>query len=157
MKALVFSDSHGLSAGMARMIQRETPDTVLHLGDFIADMQGLRARFPEVRFIGVAGNCDFFLGEPADRCFELEGVRIFMTHGHGYQVKQGLDSVAAAAGSRGAGLLLFGHTHRPVYEIKAGLHILNPGSVSGVHTARKTYGIIEFSENGFSCRIASAE
>jgi putative phosphoesterase len=157
MKILVFSDSHGESAGMMRAVLKETPDAVFHLGDVVFDVQSLRARFPRIGIYCVSGNCDFGFREPESRIFEQDGVRIFMTHGHIYHVKQELGAAVGAASAQNAAILLFGHTHIPLYTLKDGLHVLNPGSISGVHTARKTYGVINLNKTGFVCRIAELE
>mgnify|MGYP003319315646 CR=1 FL=1 len=62
----------------------------------------------------VSGNCDMMSMEPPWRKIEVAGLRIFMTHGHLYDVKYGLERIAARAYADGADIVLFGHTHNPI-------------------------------------------
>ena len=56
MKVLVFSDSHGNTANMEKMIGLERPDQVLHLGDGYRDAQEIAARFPQLPVACVPGD-----------------------------------------------------------------------------------------------------
>ncbi len=112
MKLLVLSDTHRSLGFAYEAIETESPDAVAHLGDHLSDAEDLSFAFQEPEFFYVPGNCDY---EPAARqslLLELAGVRIFLTHGHLFGVKSGLDTLAAAAKDMGAQLALFGHTHR---------------------------------------------
>ena len=52
--------------------------------------------------------------------------------------------------ARGVDVVVFGHTHQPLCDWD-GVWVLNPGTVSGMPSA--TYGVIELTEKGLSCRI----
>lgn len=130
MLLAVFSDSHGATGPMCDAVARYKPDVVLHLGDHERDCEALHELFPTLDIRAVAGNCDHYSQECDRRSFELCGVKIFMTHGHLYNVKYGLDSLINAAGFSGAKLALFGHTHRAEHFTVGGMDVLNPGAAS---------------------------
>lgn len=152
MKLLVFSDSHGKTEPMCRMIEREKPDLVVHLGDYVRDAEALRAQFPQLPLKNVCGNCDRDLGAPVREEFSFDGVQIFACHGHRYNVKYGLDPLKNALWFSGARLALFGHTHRAMCEDFDGLTLLNPG------TARTTCALVETDgAGGFTAALLDME
>ena len=129
MLIAVFSDTHGHIEPMCAAIRAWQPDMVLHLGDYVRDAQSVRERFPDLDLRHVRGNCDVGMrDEPEKLSLHLEGMEIFATHGHLYNVKYGLDSLCNAAYFSGAKLCLFGHTHRRLYMEMGGLRLLNPGT-----------------------------
>jgi len=128
MTILVFSDSHGNTAPMIGAVRRETPDLILHLGDYDRDTQALTAEFPALPLRVVRGNCDFGSRNPVVDTFELQSRRIVMTHGHVQNVKLGYAALFEMGHGAKADILLFGHTHVPDYEITANMHVINPGS-----------------------------
>ena len=131
MKILVFSDSHGSPAYMQEMITRNRrADAVIFLGDGQRDIELMRSLFPEIAFYTVRGNCDFNSDAPIRDLVNLDGVRIFYTHGHYYNVKTTLYNVVCAAREEKADIVLFGHTHQALCDYEDGLHIMNPGSAS---------------------------
>ena len=84
--------------------------------------------FSGVDFYHVPGNCDFFTSAPPSLTISLDGVRIFLTHGHLFGVKSGLTRLTLEARRVGAQLALFGHTHRALLEEQDGLWLMNPGA-----------------------------
>ncbi len=153
MKVLVFSDSHGNTANMEKMIGLERPDQVLHLGDGYRDAQEIAARFPQLPVACVAGNCDSWgCGAPEERRLTLGGRTIFMVHGHRYQVKRGLLAAALAAREAQADILLFGHTHEALCQRDGALWILNPGSVRDPF--RPSYGVILLDGDRTECALS---
>ena len=111
----------------------------------------MRALFPNIAFYSVRGNCDLGCADvPVREILDLDGVKIFCTHGHLYHVKSGLYTVVCAAREAGANLLLFGHTHEALETYDDGLYILNPGSCSGF---RATCGLVDISPAGILTNI----
>ena len=145
MKILVFSDSHGKIAPMERAIISENPDHVLHLGDCVRDFRQLQEQFPQLPMTNVPGNCDYGDLSPHSLAVTLDSVRIFMTHGHVYQVKYMYLRARYAALEQESALLLFGHTHNAMTYYEDGLHMLNPGSCHGYMAS---YGFIDITEKG---------
>lgn len=145
MKILVLSDSHGNLINMRRAVEKENPNLILHLGDCWRDGERLHAAFPDIPFEQVPGNCDFRPGEDVELLLFLEDKRVLMCHGHTYGVKQSLISAGYAAEEQNLDLFLFGHTHRPLVDMRGKTLFLNPGSI-GDH-AHPFYGVVTL-ENG---------
>ena len=151
MKILVLSDSHSVLGLMRRFIQVVKPDAVIHLGDHYDDGEVLRQENPHIPFHQVAGNCDRYRCPAAARtwlCYDVCGVRLYMTHGHEHHVKQTRLRLLADARSMGAAAALYGHTHEADCRREAdGLWVLNPGACGSWGGSA---GIIE-TENGQIC------
>lgn len=137
MKILVISDSHGKREAVYNTVYDEQPDAVIFLGDGISDLTKLQRERPELEIYAVKGNCDFASTERDRLLFELSGKRIFITHGHVYHVKFGLDSLINTAMTAGADIVMYGHTHIPNYSHFRNMLIINPGSL-----AAHSYGIL---------------
>ena len=129
MKLLLLSDTHGYIAPILEIIRTEKPDYVFHMGDYARDVLVAEKNVPLLPNAAVKGNCDLGSDSPEKRIFELGGKKFFMTHGHIYGVKAGLDRLALNAKCAGADIVLFGHTHVPVYENLEGIIFINPGSL----------------------------
>ncbi|MBE7085094.1 MAG: metallophosphoesterase [Clostridiales bacterium] len=130
MKTLiVVSDTHGNTKSLEKL----TPliaenDYFIHLGDGVGDIRSIRDQYPEKTYF-CAGNCDFFSAYPTEGVLHVEQVDIFYTHGHKYGVKNGLETLAQVAKSRGCEIAFYGHTHTPnVCEID-GVTLVNPGAL----------------------------
>ena len=134
MKILVLSDSHSSLSMARRAIWAVRPDVIVHLGDYYDDGQAIARENPEIPFHQVPGNCDRFrmmCNAPETLCYDVCGVRLFMTHGHNYWVKQGTGGLLRAARTEGAAAVLYGHTHTADCRRESdGLWVLNPGSCS---------------------------
>ena len=149
MKCLVFSDSHRKGAPLMARVLAMHPDAevVFFLGDGLSDLADLRD--PGRTFFSVVGNCDFFTdGSPEVGEVTLLGKKIVYTHGHRYGAKYGEEGLLSLAYSRGADIVLYGHTHRQSerYE-NAGerrIALLNPGSI-----AEGDFGILTLTERDF--------
>lgn len=128
-KLLVLSDSHGVTGTMRSAVERQQPDYIVHLGDYERDAKWLTAVFPDLPLISLPGNCDRPIPNVIQtKLLDFEGVKIFMTHGHLYDVKHGLLKLELAGREAGANIVLFGHTHQQLCVEKDGLWLLNPGS-----------------------------
>lgn len=147
MKLLIVSDSHGRAQPILRAVQEQRPDGVIHLGDGWRDAAVLNDEFPLLPLEQVPGNCDLGRPEPCERLAFFAGHAVFFCHGHTLGVKQSLLRAALAAKERGAEVLLFGHTHRPMVDFHDGLWMLNPGSIGSF---RPTYGVLELTAGGIS-------
>ena len=127
-KLVVISDSHG----KINELEKLSPlflenDYVVHLGDGSADMRPYSALAPD-KFFVMQGNCDFSLAL-SEYVLDVEGVRIFMTHGHKYGVKTFLSGLAHAAKERDCQIALYGHTHLARIDEIDGVTCINPGTM----------------------------
>ncbi len=151
MKLLILSDSHRQTEHMLRAVERERPNTVIHLGDHADDAEAIAREYPFLALCRVRGNCDYFdTVTPEQALFQWEGVRVFAAHGHRYGVKGGLLRLTYAAREKGAQIALFGHTHQPYCEDLGDLWLLNPGACGG---SAPTYGVIEIERGKISCCV----
>jgi len=144
------SDSHGNKDSMLKVVASEAPGLILHLGDHDRDCKDIEWEYPEIPLRSIRGNCDrSSAGLDIDE-FTLSGKRFFMTHGHLYGVKTGLSSIINSAASRGADILLFGHTHNAYYSVSGNLVVVNPGSVG---MGKKTYAVLELEDSVVKCDL----
>ena len=148
MKILVMSDSHGKRQYVLDAIyDNKDADAVIHLGDGVKDFD---AGIKEAKELGVLhtdkifkvkGNCDMFLDEAVTLFENLGGYRFYITHGYEQRVKSGTDYLLKDAKDNDRNVALYGHTHRPFYEERLGVHIFNPGALN-----YGDYGIITIDE-----------
>ena len=135
MKVLVISDSHRNLSNVEEVLQTVIPagvTTLLHCGDNIDDARRLQKMYPELTIYAVYGNCDGFgYGEDYTKIVEIEGVSIFMTHGHRYNIKWGdYETLMIDAIAHDAKVAVCGHSHCAHLEKGDGVIALNPGSIS---------------------------
>ena len=152
MKILVLSDSHGNISNMLQAVEQEAPRMIFHLGDCWRDGERLHDRFPDIPFEQVPGNCDFRSTEPAEQLVCLEDKRILLCHGHTYGVKQSLLVAGLAAEEKNLDLFLFGHTHKPLVDMRGKTLFLNPGSIGDY--SRPTYGVVTLERGELRARTA---
>ncbi|MFZ5823552.1 MAG: metallophosphoesterase [Bacillota bacterium] len=129
----VVSDSHGSFRNVGRMrTECGRLDWLLHAGDHLRDAARMAVNLgvDPSRVRAVAGNCDYPTTKPEELHLEIEGVRIYMTHGHGYGVKGTLQRIHLRAQEVGARAVIFGHSHLPVLADVGGILLFNPGSLS---------------------------
>lgn len=151
MRIMVVSDTHGDAWSLREAINRQpTAEIVIHLGDGQGEFMELKSLYPEKMFIAVKGNCDWGSTLPEEEEIDIEGVKIFYTHGHMYQVKSTTYHLISDARRRGAKVVLYGHTHQGDSHYEDGLYVLNPGSLHGYDA---TYGIIDITKGGIVTNI----
>lgn len=147
---LIVSDSHGDTSNLKEaMLLHPEITRVLHCGDGEADVTALSVAYPSVHFDAVRGNCDLGGLFPLQRLLRIAGRRIFMTHGHAYGTKYGLDELVGQGRKERADVVLFGHTHRRLIERRGSILVVNPGSIAGRFPARAaTYVILDLGDDG---------
>lgn len=152
LKVAVFSDTHNNPEPMRRAIRQFSPDAVIHCGDGVRDIKAMEREFPAIPFYYVSGNCDFSPDVPLVRTVELDGVRIFIAHGHTLGVKYGdLDRMGYAARESGATVACYGHSHIPLCRNLGSVTILNPGSAGlGLDP---TWGMLEIEQGHISWHL----
>lgn len=146
MKAAVFSDTHSCCALAIEAVRRTRPDLIIHLGDYVRDAEIIADEFPEIPMYKVRGNCDIAADAPDTDTVQIGPVKAFITHGHLYNVRYNLASLAYAAMEEGASLALFGHTHEALNEQWAGVTVVNPGTAG--RGRELTWALIDVRDNG---------
>lgn len=152
MKMLIVSDNHGWDSILIELKRRYEGkvDVMIHCGD-----SELTADDPAVKgFAVVRGNCDQEDRFPNDLLESVEDCRVFITHGHRYNVKMALTNLAMKAKEMGADFVFFGHSHTPGVEMEEGVIYLNPGSISLPRgRAEKTYAVVETKKSKVTVRF----
>ncbi len=134
-KIYIFSDTHKNIDGCIDVISNAGKiDAIIHAGDHADDAYDLHSIFSDIPMYSVRGNCDYFSNEPNDLTVIIEGIKIFITHGHGYNVKMTLSELKAKGKNINADLVVFGHTHRPMVDTDGTMTITNPGSAKSLGT-----------------------
>ena len=155
-KLLVVSDSHGKPWILKSILYNfgKECDALFFCGDGMPDLISvleeayldpeLMSVIPEVIFF-VHGNGDNstiplltnernLIQVPVELKAAVSGKKIFMTHGHSYNVYFGTKDLALSGEKKGADLIFYGHTHFPAVQKKKipgkETVILNPGSCS---------------------------
>lgn len=130
MIVAVVSDTHGIVLPVAYSLQRNKVDIVLHLGDYASDAKKIE-QITGMEIYAVAGNCDENSKDvPEELVLEIRRKKFFLTHGHNYDVDNGIDKIVEKAKEVGADYALFGHTHVHIRERVDGITVLNPGSTT---------------------------
>ena len=145
MKILIVSDTHGRFEQMKQVIATEKPlDILVHCGDLCGDLGAVLGRKPGFQVFAVQGNCDMPGKFPAACVIELGDHKIFLTHGHLYNVRKDNRKLVRAAKENGCDMVMFGHTHLPENVIDSNICILNPGSLSEPRTkdGRPSYAVM---------------
>lgn len=151
-RVVVFSDTHGCIEPCISMIKNISDvDLIIHAGDHWSDAKELENYFPDIPIKYVKGNCDFSLAS-IEELIEFEGKKIFVTHGHMYNVKaepDRYDTIRKRGGELGAHVIVFGHTHIPCNINLGNITLINPGSVKYT----KNFGVIEFDNDKIGTAI----
>lgn len=144
MKIVVISDTHSKNQEILDYIlKNEKPDLLFHLGDYVKDGE-IISRKLGIASIIVKGNGDYGSGYKEEEIIEIRGKKIFLTHGHKYNVRYTLDNIIYKGQELGADIVLFGHTHVPINICEDEIYVMNPGSPSFPRglSGKKTFGMI---------------
>ena len=141
MRILVMSDTHGDVNSIEQVRQHVgNVDAVFHCGD--SELDASHASL-ESAFV-VRGNCDWDSSFPEEVVTDINGVKIFMAHGHLLQVKTTMLPISYRAQELGADVVLFGHSHLLGTEQIDGTVFVNPGSLELPRGRKeKSYAIVE--------------
>ena len=132
MRILVISDSHRANANVKKVLERVGKiDAMIHLGDAEGSEDIFRQWLePDCELFIVRGNNDFFSDLESERSVQIGRYSVLLCHGHLYNVSLGVELLRKEARARNYDVAMYGHTHRPYFENRDGLVILNPGSIS---------------------------
>lgn len=150
MRILIISDTHRRNEKLFKILNAmEKPDMLIHCGD-VEGSELTISKCAGCPVEMVAGNNDFFSELPREREFEIEGYRVWLTHGHNYYVSMGNELLKQEAAAKGADIVMYGHTHRPVIETDGEVIAINPGSLSYPRQEGRqaSYIIMEIDEDG---------
>lgn len=148
MLIAIISDTHRMDRyiNLAKELIKEA-DILIHLGDNVEDVDILESGF-NGKIYAVSGNCDYSNKYPKERIIEINGKRIFFTHGDIYGVKNGLNNIYFKGRELEADIVLFGHTHEAMIEKANNMILMNPGSISLPRLKGRYIGFIDINEDG---------
>ena len=149
MRIVVISDSHGRTNAIDKILfSQPEAKHIFFLGDNVRDIEDFDFLYPDKKFYTVAGNCDYNSLIPSVGVAEIEGIKIFYTHGHTLGVKSTTEHLLKTAKQNECKIALYGHTHiaNTVYE--DGVYLVNPGSVSHPRSGSPSYAIIDIEKGG---------
>lgn len=130
MRILIVSDTHGKDDNLDYVLKREGKiDAFIHLGDLEGSEDYLPYQLTCPCYM-VAGNNDFYSHLNKELTAELGKYTALLTHGHLYSLYCGYDYLESAGIARGVDIVMFGHTHCPLVEIRDNITLINPGSLS---------------------------
>lgn len=154
MRILVFSDSHGDSESMAKVMTRFYPDAAIFLGDGIDDFLALEKDYPHTKLFNVRGTIDD-KGDPA-RLERFEDIAIYMSHEESFtKIKADRGNISEAM-KLNAQTVLYGHSHVPELFVYRGIMFMNPGTVSKLYGFR-IFGLIDVVCDDYLCEIMFAD
>ncbi|WP_456472588.1 MJ0936 family phosphodiesterase [Methanocaldococcus sp.] len=160
MKIGIFGDTHDYLPNIKKAIEifnDEDVDLVIHCGDFVSLFVIKEFKNLNSNIVAVYGNNDGereklkeWLLEIDDNniiadfhSLEIGGLKFFITHGH---YKEILD---LAINSKLYDVVIYGHTHKKVFETVDKTLIINPGECCGYLTGEATIGILDTKEKSY--------
>ena len=138
---VVVSDVHYDRSTLRKIEQvMDEADYVVVCGDGFLSLADYLVKYDK-KLIAVKGNCDG-VSLDTEITFEVEGVKVLVTHGDKYSVKTDLTRLFYRAKEVLADLVLFGHTHIAVVEKEEDVTLVNPGSLSLPANFEKSYAYV---------------
>lgn len=165
MKLLVFSDSHGSTIEMKKVIlqHRGSLHYIIHAGDLLHDAMILKefpliAGMEEYEVIAVPGNGDYIESpKKSEISVEIGGKKIYILHGHQRDARAGHAWYSNPRGDEPLSkydLVISGHTHIPEEFYFGRTIYFNPGSIARPRSpAGRTYGIITIEDGKIKTEI----
>ncbi len=121
MKIGVIADTHGLLRPEV-LPAFAGVEHILHAGDVgsVAVLDGLRAIAPVTAIRGNIDRTGACAELPAEEYITLGGVNIYMLHD--------VHTLSLEPGAAGVGVVVYGHSHKPLLEQRRGVLFFNPGA-----------------------------
>ena len=147
MKIGIVSDTHNNLEAVERVVAlADDVKLWFHAGDCVPDAQYLE-QITDTGVAKVMGNSDFFSDDaPNAMVVEAAGHKIFLTHGHSFGVRFGVDTLIETAEENDCDIAIYGHTH--VAQVLPGkVTVINPGSASRPRDdMRPSFAVAELTE-----------
>ena len=144
MKFLIVADTHGINTNkLIEVIKKEKADINIHAGDYMIPISEMKKYFKYF----VDGNNDS--GYKAEDKFIIDGINFWLLHGDRYF---SFDYEGWIENERNnqidVDVIIFGHSHISLIDMKAKPYFINPGSFSLPRESKKKTYIIGEIVNG---------
>lgn len=150
MKSIIaFSDTHHREIPEKLKNVMDENDYLFFLGDGAKSLDEL---IFHPGFHGVRGNTDDS-HLPEEEVFEIENVRVLLTHGDTYGVKQSLQPLAQRANELNCSVVFYGHTHFAEICRFENITFICPGAVSDPVVGSPTYAYANISNGKIVAKI----
>jgi uncharacterized protein len=152
----VLSDTHSLILSPKLLDGLKKTDLIIHAGDLVDGdvLKALKALGKPIK--AVQGNMDdpaLKKKLPLKEVFEIEGVKVGLTHGHIGTKKAFLNAQDIFKDDE-VNLVIFGHSHQPQNEKVGNVHYFNPGSPNDACRAPYfSFGQIELKDGKIKAEI----
>ena len=151
MKSIVvFSDLHYSEVPTQLKEACQYADYVFFLGDGLFNVKEIGYAD---NFYAVRGNCDYTDSYDEEKVIEVEDLRILITHGHRYGVKDDTMSLLNRAHELKCDVAFYGHTHCPDIETIEGVTMVNPGALYAPQGSNRSYCYCVVNKKRFSPKI----
>ena len=151
MKSVVaFSDLHYNEVPEQLKEACKYADYVFFLGDGIRNLKDVAYAD---NFHGVCGNCDYTQFFELEEVVQVEDVKILITHGHRYSVKEDTLSLVSRAHELNCDVVFYGHTHIADIETAEGVTLVNPGALYAPMMGNRSYCYAVVNGKKFSAKI----
>lgn len=148
IKIAVVGDTHGRIEAITRELKKTTFNHLIFTGDFYSDAKRISYHV-QTGFDGVLGNCDpYDHSLQEELLLEIFDKKIYVVHGHQYNVKRDLNRLFYRAQELGVHIVIYGHTHMANCEYIEDILFINPGSPSRPRGgSERTYILLEIGKN----------
>lgn len=151
----VLSDTHRYTWVIEKAVKvLNDCDVIIHLGDNVQDVKEV-AKYYKGKIIYVKGNCDFSPTVSNEKLETIGDKKVFITHGHLYDVKYDLMKIRYRAMELNADIVLYGHTHISSIEYEDGIWLINPGSPALSRNGVNSVAVIEIIDGNINGSIRS--
>lgn len=165
MNIFITGDTHGDLSNVLEMYhaltsEKELPgiphvdsfNCLIHTGDYKKDAFELGKRLG-LEVYSAFGNCDDYWSPDFD-VLDTDAGSIVVTHGHIEDVNSTHDRLYELAEDQGCNVIVYGHTHIPVFTEENGYIVINPGSPSRpLDGTLGSCAILTADENGYKGEI----
>lgn len=149
----VLSDTHRYNWAIEKAVKvLKDCDAIIHLGDNVQDIKEI-SKYYKGKIIYVKGNCDFSPSAASEKLETIEGKKVFITHGHLYDVKYDLMKLRYRAMELNADIALYGHTHVSSIEYEDGIWFINPGSPALPRDGFSSVAVIDIKDGNINGSI----
>ncbi len=154
MKIIAFSDAHG-NKGVINRIINYNPDAdyIISLGDSELSYDFLQ----DLDIIAIKGNYPRDPGFAYEGELDIEGKKVYLTHGHKFGVHRKLTKLSSHGLKHGYDLVLYGHTHIAKVDKVGIMYLVNPGSIkSPRNSIAPSYVVITLEDGAFTFAFKEA-